>query len=156
MMDTRSGNYFSLLVICFCMLVLTSWMVWALLIDGEFYKPPVMYWGGCFAATKPTFVPGDPLTMRVIATKTRAIPGSVSWSLVNKNTLEVVANFEPRATVIGIGLNDVTVNIFEIPNRIPDGIYFARGMASYEVNVLRTIVYPLQSDTFWIKAKDVH
>jgi len=133
-----------------CLLLLTGYLVWSVVIDGDYYHPPVTYHDGCFTAMQPVFAPGDSLILRVVATKSRTIPGIVTWSLVNAETHEVVANFLPRSTVIGPGLNDYRVNVFTIPEKTPPGTYYARGMATYAVNPLRAITYPLKSDNFRI------
>jgi hypothetical protein len=134
-----------------CMIAITALGFWSVVIDGEYYKPVVTYWPGCFTATKDVYFPGEPLTMRVVATKTRSMPGTVTWSLVNRKTLEVVSSFAPRSTVIGTGYNDSVVQILVIPERTPAGTYFARGMATYSVNPFRDISYPLNSNTFQIQ-----
>ena len=134
-----------------CLLLVTGYLGWSVLIDGEFYKPPVTYWGGCFTPTKAVFRPGEPLTLRVIATKSRAIPGTITWSLINTKTLEVASSFVARSTVIGVGYNDSRVQVFMIPENTPPGEYAARGMATYTVNQLRDISYPLQSGIFRIE-----
>jgi hypothetical protein len=150
-MDFKSSV---LITMSFCMMFIAGFLMWSVFIDGEIYRPPVIYWEGCFTPTQEVFHPGDPLTLRVIATKQRALPGFVTWSLVNSKTLEVASSFVARSTVIGVGYNDSTVQVFLIPEKTPPGVYFARGMATYPINSLKDITYSLQSGKFRIESGD--
>lgn len=119
-------------------------------IDGSWPNPFIQYWEGCFTSVQTSYKPGDPVRLRVVATKRSQIAGDVSWSMVNQHTGEVTY-FEPRQTVLDAGFNDTIVRIGVVPSKIEPGPYRLNGLVSYNVNPFRNITYLLQSDQFTIE-----
>lgn len=125
-------------------------LVWAINIDGSWPRPFIEYWPGCFTSHKDSYRPGEPIKLRIVATKQSDLAGDVSWSLVNRDTGEVTY-FATRQTTLGPGLNDTLVRVGVIPTRIDPGHYRLDGLVTYNVNPLRMITYRMQSNLFAIE-----
>jgi hypothetical protein len=132
--------------------LLCAYVFWLIAIDGEYYKPVIQYWEGCFTPSKEALSPGDSIILRVVATKNRTLVGEVSWTLVNAHTRQVVAFFLTRPTVMRKGYNDANVNVGIVPTYIEEGYYFMNGMVTYSVNPLKEVAYQLESAPFYIRS----
>lgn len=132
------------------LITLSAYLIYSTNIDGSWPKPFIQYWDGCFSSIEARYKPGDPVRLRIVATKQNHLAGDVSWSMVNQQTREVTY-FATRQTVLDAGFNDTIVRIGVVPAKIEPGLYSLKGLVSYNVNPFRTITYRLQSDQFTIE-----
>ena len=149
-MNTNGSAQRVLIVNAMFVALLCAYAFWLIAIDGDYYKPVIEYWPGCFTPSKEVFHPGEEITLRTIATKNRTLVGQVSWSLVNTKTHQVIASFLTRPTVMKKGYNDAVVTVAIAPLHIEDGEYFMSGMVTYAVNPLKEVAYSLESAPFKI------
>jgi hypothetical protein len=131
------------------MVALGVWVVYTTEIEERIY-PPIVYWEGCFTSVKSEYHPGEDIVLRVIATKYRILPGSVTWRLVNEDTREVFTFAAGPPTIKHVGYVDDNVHILTIPSRIDPGRYYLEGMVTFDLNVNKTVSYPLRSNLFTI------
>jgi hypothetical protein len=134
------------LVMILVALVATWWSF----IDGSVVNPPIVYWSGSFGIQDGTYRPGDVALIRLAATKHRDIRGRVHWTMVREGAQgsNYAIHFEPRSASLGIGYNDVIIPVLTIPANCPPGRYHLHGYAEYSVNPIRTVTFPMTSNSF--------
>jgi hypothetical protein len=97
------------------------------------------------------FAPGGTILVYRVACVDRVAPGVVSVELVNLKTGDVYS-MGSRSTGAVAGCQSRTLRM-QLPDEIIPGVYEYRGVATYQVNPLRTVVFTLPPIRFTVQAK---
>jgi hypothetical protein len=139
----------TLVVIASCVLLAFLVSGWMMFLDGTWPTPVVTYAQDVFPTTQYRYKPGDVVTARIKATKTRDLVGTVHWTM--EDTSQPPVQFNPRPLSLGKGCWDVDRPIETIPKNTEPGVYRMRGIVTYPVNELRTINFSVKTSDFMVE-----
>jgi len=127
-----------------------------MVVDGEYWNPPVVYETKYLNTDKTEYAPGDVVSVFLDVYKGRNIEGCVTWSLVNGR----VFPYAKRKLGSPEGTYEkwyaLTNEKLPTANLTDGGQYHFEALVEYRVNPLRTVTYKLKTTPFRIiqPAKD--
>lgn len=122
-------------------------------LDGTYVNPPMVYDGGMLKTDRDVYAPGDVVSVFIDCAKLRAVPGRITWQLVNGR----IFPYATRDLSYAVGSYEkwVTLDKERLPtaNLIEDGEYHYEAVVEKQVNPLRTVTYVLRTVDFRIRSE---
>jgi hypothetical protein len=119
-------------------------------IDGTFYKPVLEDPPELLQTSRCYYRPGEMVWAKLDIKKNRDVLGRVKWNLIDNRLFQ----FNSRVVSLPAGDYDVWIEVERIPRHLPNRSenekWFFKGSVEYEINPIKSVVYPLRTTEFEI------